>query len=137
MAFDLDPAMVAKARRRLRAYPPERVHIGVGDATRIAAEAASFDAVFDFGAIHHIPVWQDAVGEIARVLRPGGRFFFEEVTTHALNRWTYRTFFDHPKENRFSAPQFIAELERRGLSVGGNFVERVRGDFVIGVARKA
>jgi len=136
VAFDFDPAMVAKARRRLRRFPPERVTVGVGDAAQIAAPEAAFDAVFDFGVIHHVPEWQRAVAEVARVLRPGGRFFFEEVTTHALNRWTYRTFFDHPRENRFSAAEFIAELERCGLQVGGNFVERVFGDFVIGVARK-
>lgn len=135
-AFDLDPDMVARARRRLSGYAPERLKLFVGDAARIDAEGETYDAVFDFGIIHHVPEWQQAVSEVRRVLRPDGRFFFEEVTSHALNRWSYRTFLEHPKENRFSGAQFIAELELQGISVEGNFTERFFGDFVIGVGRR-
>lgn len=136
-AFDLDPDMVRQAQQRLAAYPPDRLLLTVGDATAISAEDASYDAVFDFGIIHHIPNWQDAIAEIRRVLRPGGRFFFEEVTRHALERWSYRTFLDHPKENRFCGTEFVAELERQGITVGGNVVEQFFGDFVIGVGQCA
>jgi len=134
-AFDIDPDMVDQARRRLFGYPAESLKLYVGDAAAIEEEVESFDAVFDFGIIHHVPEWPRAVAEVARVLRPGGRFFFEEVTTHALNRWSYRTFLEHPTENRFSAEGFVAELERQGIAVGGNYVERFFGDFVFGVGR--
>ncbi len=134
-AFDLDPDMVAQARARLGRYLPGRLQLEVGDATAIAAPDASFDAVFDFGIVHHIPDWRAAVAEVRRVLRPGGRFFFEEVTRHALERWSYSTFLEHPRADRFSGAEFVAELERQGLAVGGRFVHRFFGDFVIGVAR--
>ena len=75
------------------------------------------------------------MAEVARVLRPGGRFFFEEVTSHGLSRWSYRTFLEHPMENRFSRQEFIAELERLGIEVGEDYVERFFGDFVFGVGR--
>lgn len=133
-AFDLDPDMVARARRRLAAYPADRVRLSVGDATAIAAADHSFDAVADFGAIHHVPEWRRAVSEVRRVLRPGGRFFFEEVTRQALERWFYRTFLRHPTEDRFSGAEFVAELERQGLAVGPRHVQRFFGDFVFGVA---
>lgn len=136
-AFDLDPEMVGQARSRLSAYPTERLKLWVGDAAAINAEGCSYDAVFDFGIIHHVPDWRRAVSEVARVLRPGGLFFFEEVTTHALSRWSYRTFLEHPTEDRFRGGDFVAELERRGIHVGGNYVERFFGDFVIGVGRLA
>lgn len=132
-AFDLDPDMIEQARHRLSNYPADRLKLYVGDAAAIDEEADSFDAVFDFGIIHHIRDWPRAVSEVARVLRPGGRFFFEEVTTHALNRWSYRTFLEHPKKNRFSGEDFVAELERHGIHVGANYVERFFGDFVVGV----
>ncbi len=135
-AFDFDPHMVSLARDRLAAYPAERLRLSVGDVTAIAEADASFDAVFDFGIIHHVPDWPAAIAEVRRVLKPGGRFFFEEVTRHALERWSYRTFLVHPTADRFSGAEFVAELERRGLAVGGNHIERFFGDFVIGVGRR-
>ncbi len=135
-AFDLDPDMVERARLRLSRCPRTRVRLSVGDAETIGAPTASYDAVFDFGIVHHVPRWRQAVAEIARVLRPGGRFFFEEVTSHALARWAYRAFLEHPKHDRFSATQFVVELESQGIEVGSRFVSRFFGDFVIGVGRR-
>lgn len=135
VAFDLDPDMVARARGRLVRYLPDRLQLRVGDAARIAEPDASFDAVFDFGIIHHVPRWRDAVAEVRRVLRPGGRFFFEEVTRHALERWASRTFLEHPIGDRFSGDEFVEAVERAGIRVGGHYVHRFFGDFVIGVGR--
>lgn len=135
-AFDLDSDMIRHAHRRLLRYAPERLRLFVGDVTVIDAPDEAFDAIFDFGIIHHVPEWQAAVLEIRRVLRPGGRFFFEEVTAQALSRWAYRTFLDHPRENRFSGEELVAELQRQGIVVGRNVVERFFGDFIIGVGRR-
>lgn len=132
-AFDLDPHMVRLAQRRLASYPSGRVRVTEGDVTQIDAPSDTYDAVFDFGIIHHVPNWRDAVDEVVRVLKPGGRFYFEEVTKHALDRWSYRTFLDHPDEDRFTGEEFVAALETRGIEVGGNYVMRLFGDFVIGV----
>lgn len=136
-AFDLDPEMVQKARRRLSHYPPSRLRLFVGNAAAIEAEDGSFDAVVDFGIIHHVPGWRRAVREVGRVLRPGGLFLFEEVTRQALSRWFYRAFLKHPSpENWFSKEEFVAELERHGIAVGENIVEWFFGDLVVGVGRR-
>ena len=135
VAFDLDPDMVRRARTRLGRFGVQAT-VAVGDATAITEPDGSFDAVFDFGIIHHVPDWRAAIAEVHRVLRPGGRFYFEEVTRHALERWSYRTFLDHPDEDRFSADELIAELERQRLTVGDRWVTRVFGDFVLGVAAR-
>ena len=134
VAFDLDPDMVNRARSRLARWG-DRVRFEVGDAARIPAPDAHFDAVFDFGIIHHVPDWRRAVGEVSRVLRPGGQFCFEEVTRHALDRPSYRMLFDHPHEDRFGTEDLVAELERSGI-VLGRTVERFFGDFVIGVGER-
>lgn len=135
-AFDLDPDMIDQARNHLSRYN-FRPNLYVGDASAIDEPDASFDAVFDFGIIHHIPNWTDAVSEVARVLKPGGKFYFEEVTSHALGRWFYRAFLEHPQSQHwFSKEEFIAELERKGIVVRDNVVERFFGDFVIGVGRR-
>jgi ubiquinone/menaquinone biosynthesis C-methylase UbiE len=135
-AFDLDPDMVDQARKRLNLYDSSRLQLSVGDVTEIDAVDASFDAVFDFGTVHHVPDWERALDEIARVLKPRGRFFFEEVTKHALDRWSYRTLLDHPSENRFTAERFVSALEERNIFVAENYVERFFGDFVIGVGER-
>src|SRR3990172_241867 len=47
-AFDLDPSMVARARKRLHPRGA-RARLWVGDVTAIAVPDATYDAVFDFG----------------------------------------------------------------------------------------
>lgn len=134
-AVDLDPAMIERARLRLARHG-SRVDVQVGDACRLPLADASVDAVVDFGIIHHVPAWREAVAEAARVLRPGGQFVFEEVTRHALQRWSYRTFLEHPQDDRFSAPEFVEELGERGFTLPQPAVTRFFDDFVIGVAVK-
>ncbi|HEY2461976.1 MAG TPA: class I SAM-dependent methyltransferase [Candidatus Acidoferrum sp.] len=134
--IDLDPQMVARAKNRISPFA-DRATVSVGDATSIQAPDQSFDAVFDFGVIHHVPIWQDAILEIKRVLKPGGIFVFEEVSKQALERWTYRFLFDHPKENRFTQQDFATALETHGMAVGGDkLVSFLFGDFFAGIARR-
>jgi ubiquinone/menaquinone biosynthesis C-methylase UbiE len=122
--IDMDPDMVERAQRRL-AERSETV-VSVGDATRIEAPDESFDAVFDFGAIHQIPDWPAAVAEVRRVLKPGARFFFEEVASPLL-RWTLRFTVEDwppPQSRPFSRDSFLAELEAHELSVGPRLANR-------------
>ncbi|WP_211374291.1 class I SAM-dependent methyltransferase [Cellulomonas fimi] len=139
-AVDPDPRMVVRARRRLRRHA-NVVRVVHGDALDLAgalgAEDGSYDAAFDFAVVHHIEDWRSALDEVARVLRPGGRFYFVEVTSAALARPTYRRLFDHPEHDRFAAGQFLAELSRRGLEVGPRWKTFVGSDYLLGVARRA
>lgn len=139
-AVDPDPAMVVRARRRLRRYAAT-VRVAHGDAldlrTALDAQDASYDAVFDFAVVHHIEDWRAALDEVARVLRPGGRFYFVEVTSAALARPTYRRLFEHPELDRFGAGQFLAELHRHGLDAGPRWRTFVGSDYVLGVAERA
>ena len=134
-AFDLDPVFVTSARQRLAPYA-RRVQLAVADAVAIPAADATFDAVFDFAAFHHVPDWRTTVSEVRRVLKPGGRFFFEEVTRQALDRWVYRTFLIHPTVDRFSGDDFVAELSRHDIDVEATR-SQCFGDFIFGVGRRA
>lgn len=132
-AFDLDESMVESARRRLRGRP---VSLSVGDVCGIAAPSGSIDTVVDFGIIHHVPDWQQALAEIARVLRPGGLLLFEEIPRHTLESLVFRTLTVHPRENRFEAEEFAAELSRHGLHGSGSLERRLGGMLFVGAARK-
>ena len=132
-AFDLDESMVELARRRLHGRP---VVLTVGDVCTIEQPSDSMDTVVDFGIIHHVPDWQDALAEIARVLRPGGLLLFEEVPRRMLESWTFRTFTVHPSQNRFDDDDFVAELRRHGLHGTAAVERRLGGMLFVGAARK-
>jgi SAM-dependent methyltransferase len=133
-ACDLDPRQLGRARRRLSGLR-DRVRLGLADATDLGAFSGgtAYDAVFDFGIVHHVPDWRDAVAEVGRVLRPGGVFYFEEVTKHALDRPAYRLLTDHPRHDRFTGTGFVEELNRHGLTVQDHRT-LFFGDFVVGAA---
>ena len=81
-SIDLDPKMIVRAKRRVH---DKRVAFSVGDATNLSfAQDESFDAVFDFGIIHHIPNWQDCLSEVERVLKPGGLFLLEDLSIESF-----------------------------------------------------
>ena len=114
--FDFDSRMVALAQARL-AKREQRTRLWVGDATQISSPNAVYDAVFNFGILHHVPRWRDAVAEVARVLKPEGRFYGEEVLARIVLHPVVRRLFKHPTEDRFDARVLRAALENAGLAV--------------------
>lgn len=78
-ATDLDPAMVAAARTRLAGFG-ERVTVQEADTTRLPFDDARFDAAVSLLMLHHVLDWRGAIGELARVLRPGGRLVGYDLT---------------------------------------------------------
>ncbi len=114
--FDLDPKMVALAQKRVAQYG-DRARVFVGDAEAIDAPDASFDAVVDFGIIHHVPNWRQALKEIARVLEPGGTFYFEDLLKGFISAWPVRNLFDHLQAAQFYGGEFRAGLEAADLYV--------------------
>jgi len=113
-AIDLDPRMVRRAATRLRRRP---VFVSLGDATQLKAEEGSYDAVFDFGIIHHVPDWRKSLAEVFRVLKPGGRFFSEEMLRDFITGPLWRRLLVHPQEDRFDHEDFKTGLEQAGLRV--------------------
>lgn len=132
-AFDLDPDMVARARRRLARFG-ERARLFPGDAERIEAADATYDAVFDFGIIHHVPGWKKAVAEAFRVLKPGGRFYTEEVYRPFTANFLVRAIAEHPEEAEFTHDEYGKALSDAGFAMIGQ--ERLLSLFGWFVARK-
>lgn len=69
---DLSPEHLRIASERF-AFFGLPANLQLADAENLPFPDASFDAVYSFGVIHHIPNIEQAVREIYRVLRPGGQ----------------------------------------------------------------
>ncbi len=133
-ALDVDHGMIRLARRRRPAQTDGRLFFYVADAQYLPYPDACLDAVFNFGIIHHLEDWERGVGEIARVLKPGGGFYFEEIYPPLYANPLFRHLLDHPTENRFHGPEFRAALRAAGLSLIPGYRESPFG--ILGVAVK-
>jgi ubiquinone/menaquinone biosynthesis C-methylase UbiE len=92
LATDYDPEQVAVARQSLtRKFGgiPSAFTIETADASRLQYPDRSFDLVTAHLMLHHVgPVSEEqrAIGEITRVLRPGGLFLYVEMIRKKLVR---------------------------------------------------
>ena len=103
----------------------------VGDATHLRELSdQSADVVVIFGILHHIPLWQQAIRECARLLRPHGCLIVEEPDAPALRGWDRVLRWAHPKTG-FS----LVGLEAQLASTGFRVEKRVRIPGVFGFYR--
>ena len=75
VGLDLSADLLAKARARLVAVTNVVLHRG--NAERMPYAPSSFDTVYGSSVLHHLDL-DRALGEVFRVLRPGGRCVFTE-----------------------------------------------------------
>jgi len=114
---DLDMEMARKAKWRLDAGAFVRHSVVVADAFRLPYLAGCMDAVFGFGVLHHVPDWRGAVSEIARVLKPGGLYFLEELYPVLYQNLLTRHILLHPREGRFGSADLKCGLRESGLAL--------------------
>lgn len=102
--INVDRASTEIATRSLAAFGlPGTVQ--QASATALPFLDASFDVVYSFGVIHHIPAVDEAVAEIRRVLKPGG-----ELVLMVYNRTSI---------NYYVEIMFLRKLLRRALILPG------------------
>jgi ubiquinone/menaquinone biosynthesis C-methylase UbiE len=134
-ALDLDLRMLHQAKRYLTPEQQKKITLLAGDVTRLPLPAASVEAVFDFGVLHHALDWRAALMEIARVLKPGGPFYIEELYPALYQNFLTRHLLLHPEEDRFSGFELRQGLEEAGLPLKEAL--DVRGIGILGVALKS
>ncbi|MFE0190027.1 class I SAM-dependent methyltransferase [Streptomyces sp. NPDC058989] len=82
LGADLTPEML---RAAVRAGRGRHAALLLADAARLPLPAACLDAVFAAGLISHLPDSAGGLGELARVVRPGGRLaLFHPIGRAAL-----------------------------------------------------
>jgi ubiquinone/menaquinone biosynthesis C-methylase UbiE len=89
VGIDHSPDMLAIAERKLADEAGGgKYRLITGDVRQVPAADAEFDLVTCQGLLHHLADIDSSLGELARVLRPGGYFYISEpcVNTTPLKR---------------------------------------------------
>lgn len=121
-ATDIDPAMVTAARRRV-AHLGARVTVEPADTTEMPFDDHRFDAAVSLLMLHHVIDWETALGELARVLRPGGRLLGYDLTAtrcartiHLADRSPHQLLDPVQLRDGLSAAGFVAIDVTTGLA---------------------
>lgn len=133
-ATDLDFKMIRLARRYFAGADNQRVFTYVADAVALPYGNETFDAIFDFGALHHVPDWRKALREIARVLKEGGTFYLEELYPALYQNFITKHLLVHPTQDRFRSEDFRQALTACGFSFQGSLEWKSIG--ILGVLTK-
>jgi ubiquinone/menaquinone biosynthesis C-methylase UbiE len=75
---DLDIEQIQIARKLQPKL--ENLYFQVEDTTKLSFEDSSIDLILSQNVFHHVPMWEDAIKEIVRVLRSGGYFIWLDLT---------------------------------------------------------
>lgn len=120
---DISPPIVTRARTSF-GTGPRALKGTVGDVRDLPFGNASFDAVYSMGTIEHFDETEQAVAEIARVLKPGGRAIVGVPNRHdPFLRPLFATtlqvmgLYGYGYEKSYSRRKLKAMLERAGLRV--------------------
>ncbi len=84
---DLSPEMLRRARNRLKGHSPRFV---AADLSCLPFADGSFDCVTCGYVLEHLPDARHGLGELSRVLRPGGRMLLLVTEDSFSGAWTSR-----------------------------------------------
>ncbi len=135
VAFDIEEGLIRKSIRKRPVQLSERIQFFVGDAQDLPFPDACFDAVINFGIIHHVIDWRRCIKELNRVTKVGGLFYFEEIFPALYANALLGRLLRHPTQDRFSEKDFLKELRANNfrlmpsVTTGSNY-------RIIGVAEK-
>jgi ubiquinone/menaquinone biosynthesis C-methylase UbiE len=88
--LEISEDMIAIAKKNAAEYSlSDRVEYFKGDAQKMPYEDKYFDAVFTNGSLHEWAHPENILNEIARVLKPGGRYFISDMRRdmNILAKW--------------------------------------------------
>jgi ubiquinone/menaquinone biosynthesis C-methylase UbiE len=82
--INIDAGSVASTSKALEAFGLQG-NISQVNAVDMSFDDNTFDIVYSFGVLHHIPEVDDAIREISRVLKPGGELLIMLYNRNSIN----------------------------------------------------
>lgn len=120
-AVDLNPDAIAATRERF-AQRGLTGDIRQVDARSLPFEDATFEYAYSWGVLHHSPDLARSVGELMRVVRPGGEFGVMLYNRHSLLYWYQILYLEGllHAERQFLSPLQLASRYTDGDRQEGN-----------------
>ncbi|MDE6108462.1 MAG: methyltransferase domain-containing protein, partial [Oscillospiraceae bacterium] len=97
---DLSEGMLQKAQENLQGM--EKIRFSTIDIQDIPFEDNTFDVVIANMMLYHVPDMAKGLGEVRRVLKPGGRFYSATYGEHGIMDYLCRLFRDYGVEDNTS-----------------------------------
>ena len=119
LGVDLDEELINQAKSNVEF---KNVSFIVGDGTNLKFKSSKFDCIFEILAFHHIPNHFNAIKEVYRVLKKGGKFVTFDIAVKSLNPF-FKLIETQPEE--FTKKEFIDNLIKAGFKIrrhGGRFI---------------
>ena len=117
VGIDLDERMIRLAKKRNN---DRSISFLVMDASKLNFPDKYFDAIFDFGMMHHIQDWKDCLKELRRVLKDDGKIILEDLSSDtfktALGR-IMKLLSDHPYADMYSTEDFLNYMKSIGFEI--------------------
>jgi ubiquinone/menaquinone biosynthesis C-methylase UbiE len=116
IGYDINRNMLSYARSKLAARGIANAQLRQGDIFSVDLPEASVDAVIIHQVLHFLDDPAKAVGEAARILKPGGRLLIADFAPHGLE--ALREDYSHRRLG-FERKQLEGWFERAGLKAEG------------------
>lgn len=117
VGIDFSPELLEMARGRATAAGQRNVSVVVGNARAVPLRAESVGLVFSFSSLYYIPRLEEALGECARVLRPGGRAILEFGLLYSLNTLVCRAYPEQAAPCHVTRRRLRRALAQAGLGI--------------------
>jgi arsenite methyltransferase len=121
IGVDMTDEMIQKARENIADAGYDNVEVRKGLIEALPVDDASVDWVISNCVINLSPEKDRVFAEIARVLRPGGRFAISDIVVEELPAWARElaSIYNSCVGGAISEADYVAGLERAGLEEVG------------------
>jgi ubiquinone/menaquinone biosynthesis C-methylase UbiE len=131
--MDLDQSMIARAQATVAANGHTQISFCMGDAENLPFADSYFDAVFGFGFLHHVPDWRKGLFEVARVLKPEGKYYIEEFYPGLYQNLVTKHLLVHPDKDRFNSNELHEAFGDTDIALVHTFELKRLGILAVGV----